>query len=181
MEKCPSCGEFTLDNAKSGYKHCLNADCGYRVFPDRSVSFIRFDPDKIRRVRKYVNGIEKTEAEFRYPEIRNNTVLKRLPPGYPPFGRKVRLVADLRVNCVRVAQVPEKFVLSDTGVTKLKDNKQITHINPVVPAGTIGVVGDGPFSGTLLDYNFECPVQFINDPRIPKTVGVPWNMLEFAD
>ena len=60
MEKCPSCGEFTLDNAKSGYKHCLNADCGYRVFPDRSVSFIRFDPDKIRRVRKYINGIEKT-------------------------------------------------------------------------------------------------------------------------
>src|SRR3989338_1185285 len=128
MEKCPGCGESTLDNSKSGYKYCLNTGCDCRIFPDRSISFIRFDPDKIRRVRKYINGIEKTEAEFRYPGTKNNTISKRLPPGYPPFGRKVRLIADLRVNCVRVAQVPEKFVLSDTGVTKLKDNKQVTHI-----------------------------------------------------
>ena len=181
MEKCPSCGEFTLDNAKSGYKHCLNADCGYRVFPDRSVSFIRFDPDKIRRVRKYINGIEKTEAEFRYPGTKNNTISKRLPPGYPPFGRKVRLIVDLRVNGLHITQTSDKIILTNTGVLKLSDTERTTHINPIVPAGTIGIVNKGPFSGIIFDYDFECPVQFINDPRIPKTVGVPWNMLEFAD
>ena len=181
MGRCPGCGEFSLDNSSRGYKQCLAIGCSYRVFTDGSVSFIRFNRDKIRRVRVYLNGLEENEKEFAYPAAKGDVISKRLNPGYPQFGRKVRLIADLRVNGLHITQASDKVILTNTGVLKLSDTERTTHINPIVPAGTIGIVNKGPFSGIIFDYDFECPVQFINDPRIPKTVGVPWNMLEFAD
>jgi len=181
MEKCPGCGRFTLDDSGSEYKCCFTTGCSCRIYRDGSVSFIKYDSDKIRRVRRYPNGTEENMREFSHLQTKNDAISKRLPPGYPPFGRKVKLLVDHQINYVHVIQAPEKIALSNTGVLKFRDTERIIHINPIIPAGTIGIVGDEPFSGTIIDYNFECPVQFIHDPFVPKTIGVPWNMLEFAD
>jgi len=182
MEKCPGCGRFTLDDSGSEYKRCFTTGCSYRVYPDRSLSFIKHDWDKIRRVRRYLNGTEENVKEFEYPQINseNGAVSKRLRPGHPPFGRKVRLTKNHQViNPPIFIPMSDEIIISDTGVIKILGTRQSPDY-PIVPAGAIGIVGEGLYFATLFNYNFECPVQFI-DPQIPKTIGVPWNMLEFAD
>lgn len=67
MERCPGCGELTLSDSGRGYKRCFATGCAYRVYSDGSVSFIRFDKDKIRRIKKDFHGNEKTLSEFSYP------------------------------------------------------------------------------------------------------------------
>ena len=40
----------------------------------------------------------------------------------------------------------------------------------------------GAYCSGMFDYAIEYPVQFgIDDPMFPKTLGVPWGILEFDD
>lgn len=76
---------------------------------------------------------------------------KRLRPGYPPMGRKVRVAEDAEVY-----------------------EYQLT-------VGMVGMVNEGPYCGGIFDYSRECPVQFDPKKELPETLGVPWEILEFAD
>ena len=182
MKKCPGCGRFTLDDSGSEYKRCFTTGCSYRVYPDGSISFIKYGPDKIRRVRRYLNGTEENMREFRYPQANSEkgTISKQLCQGNPPFGHKVRLTSNHQVIDPPIfIPLSDEIIISDTGVIKIRGTRQLPDY-PIVPVGAIGIVGEGIHFITLFNYDFECPVQFI-DPQIPKTIGVPWNILEFAD
>lgn len=180
MEKCPGCGKITLDYSGKGYKKCFATGCSYRVYSNGAISFLRYDTDKIRRIRSFF-GEDEVVAEFNYMFLRkaNFRVLK---PGRPPTGRKVRLIKDYQVRMRLPANLPkEEFIIRETGVTRVKLIYDLSVCNPVIPTGTIGIVGEASMSNTIFNYDLECPVQFIYDPRVPRTVGVPWDILEFAD
>lgn len=76
---------------------------------------------------------------------------KRLRPGYPPMGRKVRVTEAANVYEYRL------------------------------DAGMIGTVNEGAYCSGIFDYARECPVQFDPEEDLPETLGVPWEILEFAD
>ena len=76
---------------------------------------------------------------------------KRLRPGYPPMGHRVR-----------IAEAAEVYGYQ-------------------LDAGMTGTVNEGAYCGGIFDYTQECPVQFDPKKELPETLGVPWGILEFAD
>lgn len=104
-------------------------------------------------------------------------ISKRPRIGYPPpIGRKVRLLNDFQVT----ARAPlETFAINATGVTK-SVSTMTRIVNITIPIETIGIVVSSGHSMRALDYNKECLVQFDN-PMIPRTVIIPWDILEYAD
>ena len=105
---------------------------------------------------------------------------KRLRPGYPPTGRKVRLLQDYQVRSLLDLQPGDELV-SSGGEMEIQRKAQ-RRPEPVIPVGSIGTVKEGAYCSGIFDYTQECPVQFgINDPMVPQTLGVPWELLEFAD
>lgn len=67
MERCPICNNITIGDSGQGYKRCYTIGCSYRIYSDGSTSFLRYDGDKIRRIKKHPTGIEETLREFNYP------------------------------------------------------------------------------------------------------------------
>ncbi len=102
-------------------------------------------------------------------------------PNSIPYGRKVRLVKEY--------QVPSGPVdLQPGDVLQIRERKStIKRVGPrkpkpVVPAGTVGVVEEGPYCSGIFNYEKECPVQFgLKNAMIAETLGVPWELIEFAD
>jgi len=106
--------------------------------------------------------------------------LSRPQPGYPPMGRRVRLLRDYQVENPLDLQ-PGDEIVSSGGKMSVRRGAHV-HSVPVIPADSVGEVQEGPYCSGVFDYTRECPVQFdINDPMVPKTLGVPWELLEFVD
>ena len=97
-----------------------------------------------------------------------------------PYGKKVKLIQDYQLQKDRLSLQPGDIIsTSEKGMKIEKSQPRLPK--PKIPAGTIGVVEEGSYCGGIFDYNKECPVQFgIDDPMVPETLGVPWELLEFA-
>lgn len=76
-----------------------------------------------------------------------------------PFGR--------RVVVREAAQIPHDF----------------SQPNYVIPAGSEGVVDTGTIGMSSFLFDLECPVVFDYwiELKLPQTIGVPWEYLEFAE
>lgn len=66
MERCPGCKRFLLAKFNSNEKRCYNDDCTTRVYNDGSTSCLRYDTDKIRRIKTCPDGKKEIMKEFLY-------------------------------------------------------------------------------------------------------------------
>lgn len=67
MEKCPRCNHWTVSyDSHRRVKKCSRVGCMCVVYKDGSYSYLRYDSDKIRRVREFVNGKTRVEKEYNY-------------------------------------------------------------------------------------------------------------------
>lgn len=95
-----------------------------------------------------------------------------------PRGRKVRLLHDFPVDRHGLDIQPGDTIVLHPGELVRKQPRREQH---VIARGMVGVVREGRYS-SVFDYDRECPVQFgIDDPLGPKTIGIPWDLLEFVD
>lgn len=143
-----------------------------------------FDANAFNRACGVIEDYCKTGGEnlhggtgLRAPEQMNSM---RLRPGYPPMGKRVRLIRDHQVGNPFDLQPGDKLVINDEKLEVHRDEPR--RQNPIIAAGSVGIVEEGPYCSGIFDYTRECPVQFeVNDPMIPKTLGIPWELLEFAE
>lgn len=98
-----------------------------------------------------------------------------------PWKRKVRLTKDYKVIDPFQLQPGDEFHTGEDGKGEFVHKGR--RLPPsIISKNSIGIINEGPYSSGLYDYVVECPVQFgLNNPRIPQTIGIPWELLEFAN
>jgi len=95
------------------------------------------------------------------------------------MGSKVRLKIDYTLP-----ENPDKLQVGDT-IDKVDGRLEIHRNeprlpNPTIPAGSVGIVEEGPYCSGIFDYRQERPVKFENHKElgIAEYLGVPTELLE---